>query len=96
MGLVFVLLLGEIDLAAGTAGRRLRRADGRLSVGYGWPWPLAIGAALVSGVVIGTCTGWLCAKVRIPSFVVTLALFLAFQGVVLFIVINGKGAHGNV
>ncbi|HEX2904427.1 MAG TPA: ABC transporter permease [Jatrophihabitans sp.] len=96
MGLVFVLLLGEIDLAAGTAAGVCATLMARMSVGYNWPWPLAIGIALVAGVVIGLGTGWLCAKVRIPSFVVTLALFLAFQGVTLFIVLNGAGAHGNI
>jgi D-xylose transport system permease protein len=96
MGLVFVLLLGEIDLAAGTAGGVCAALMGRLSAGYNWPWPFAIGAALVAGVAIGTLTGLLCAKVRIPSFVVTLALFLAFQGVSLFIIVNGAGSHGNV
>jgi D-xylose transport system permease protein len=96
MGLVFVLLLGEIDLAAGTAAGVCATLMARVSVGYNWPWPAAIGAALVCGLVIGTGTGWLCAKVRIPSFVVTLALFLAFQGVALFFVLNGKGAHGNI
>ena len=77
MGLVFVLLLGEIDLAAGTAAGVCAALMARLSVGYGWAWPWAILAALVAGVAIGTLTGTLCAKVRIPSFVVTLALFLA-------------------
>jgi D-xylose transport system permease protein len=96
MGLVFVLLLGEIDLAAGTAAGVCATLMARVSVGYNWPWPAAIAAALVCGLVIGTGTGWLCAKVRIPSFVVTLALFLAFQGVALFFVLNGKGAHGNI
>ena len=96
MGLVFVLLLGEIDLAAGTAAGVCAALMARLSVGYNWPWPAAIGAALVCGLVIGLFTGWLCAKVRIPSFVVTLGLFLAFQGVGLFFVLNGKGAHGNI
>jgi D-xylose transport system permease protein len=96
MGLVFVLLLGEIDLAAGTAAGVCATLMARLSVGYGWSWPFAIGAALVAGLIIGTGTGWLCAKVRIPSFVVTLALYLAFQGVTLFFVLNGAGAHGNI
>ena len=96
MGLVFVLLLGEIDLAAGTAAGVCATLMARVSVGYGWSWPFAIGASLVCGVAIGTLTGWMCAKVRIPSFVVTLALFLAFQGVTLFIVLNGAGAHGNI
>jgi D-xylose transport system permease protein len=40
--------------------------------------------------------GWLRAKVRIPSFIVTLAFFLAFQGVMLYIVNNGPGQHGNI
>ncbi|HEY3629344.1 MAG TPA: ABC transporter permease [Jatrophihabitantaceae bacterium] len=96
MGLVFVLLLGEIDLAAGTAAGVCAAVMARLSVGYDWPWPASIGAAMVTGLVIGFVTGWLCAKIRIPSFVVTLALFLAFQGVVLYVVNNGKGTHGNL
>jgi D-xylose transport system permease protein len=46
-------------------------------------------AALVTGMVIGTVLGTLVAKVGIPSFVVTLAGFLAFQGVVLLLVRGG-------
>ena len=68
----------------------------RLMVGYNCAWPVTIGAALVTGVIIGVLIGLLRAKVRIPSFVVTLALFLAFQGVTLYIVNNGKGQHGDI
>ena len=96
MGLVFVLLLGEIDLAAGTAAGVCAAVMGRISVGWGWSWPLAIGAAMLTGIAIGVLTGVLCAKIRIPSFVVTLALFLGFQGVVLYVVNNGKGPRGNI
>ncbi len=96
MGLVFVLLLGEIDLAAGVAAGVCGCTMARVSAGYNWPWPAAILAAVVTGVVIGVLTGLLCAKVRIPSFVVTLALFLAFQGVNLWLVNNGAGQKGNV
>ena len=92
MGLVFVLLLGEIDLSAGvTSGV----AGSLLAVGLaknGWPLWLAVLVALGSGVVIGLGIGFLVAKVGIPSFVVTLALFLAFQGLVLVII----GEGGNV
>ncbi len=45
MGLVFVLLLGEIDLAAGTAAGVCAALMARVSVGYNWAWPWAIGAA---------------------------------------------------
>jgi D-xylose transport system permease protein len=96
MGLVFVLLLGEIDLSAGFAGGVCAAVMVRLMVGYELPWPVTIGAALVTGMVIGLLIGFLRAKVRIPSFVVTLAFFLAFQGVALYIVNNGPGAHGDV
>jgi D-xylose transport system permease protein len=96
MGLVFALLLGEIDLSAGFAGGVCAAVMVRLMVGYNMPWPVTIGAALVTGIVIGLLIGVLRAKVRIPSFVVTLAFFLAFQGVALFIVNNGPGQHGDV
>ena len=96
MGLVFVLLLGEIDLAAGTAAGVCACLMARVSVGYNVSWPVAILTAIGAGLVIGVITGWLCAKVRIPSFVVTLALFLGFQGVNLLIVNNGPGQTGNV
>jgi D-xylose transport system permease protein len=96
MGLIFVLLLGEIDLSAGFAGAVCAAVMVRLMVGYDMPWYISIGAALVTGMVIGMLIGLLVAKVRIPSFVVTLAFFLAFQGVALYIVNNGPGAHGDV
>lgn len=96
MGLVFVLLLGEIDLSAGFAAGVCAAIMVRLMEGYNAPWEVGIGAALVTGAVIGLLIGWLRAKVRIPSFVVTLAFFLAFQGVALFIADNGKGPTGDI
>ena len=96
MGLVFVLLLGEIDLSAGFAAGVCACVMVRLMVGYHAPWPVSIGAALVTGVVIGLLIGLLRAKVRIPSFVVTLAFFLAFQGIALYLAENGAGQKGDI
>jgi D-xylose transport system permease protein len=96
MGLVFVLLLGEIDLSAGFAAGVCACVMVRLMVGYHAPWPVSIGAAIITGVIIGLLIGVLRAKVRIPSFVVTLAFFLAFQGVALYIAENGKGQKGDI
>jgi D-xylose transport system permease protein len=96
MGLVFVLLLGEIDLAAGYTAGVSSAVMIRLMVGYNWSWYLTIPAALVTGLAIGFIVGWLVAKVRIPSFVVTLSFFLAFQGVMIYIVQNGKGQKGDI
>jgi len=89
MGITFVLLLGEIDLSAGvTAG--LSAAFLAISMAnYGVAWPLAVIISLLLGVVIGLSIGVLVSKVGIPSFVVTLAAFLAFQG--LQIVVVGRG-----
>jgi D-xylose transport system permease protein len=140
MGLVFVLLLGEIDLAAGTAsgacagimGLALTKS-GDLQAALGTPtfvviavflllavvvgvlsrlWYVvvlvglgdimlvtklgtstqlgAIFLAIACGIAIGTLTGFLIAKIGIPSFVVTLALFLGWQGVLLQLI--GTGA----
>jgi D-xylose transport system permease protein len=92
MGLVFVLLLGEIDLSAGFASGVCAAVLATLLTEKGWPWPLGVAAALLTGLVIGTVIGTLVARVGIPSFVVTLGAFLAFQGTVLLII----GEGGNV
>jgi D-xylose transport system permease protein len=89
MGLVFVLLLGEIDLSAGFTSGVCAAVMAVLLTNEGWPWYLGILAAVVTGVVIGFTLGLLVAKIGIPSFVVTLAAFLAFQGVNLVIIKNG-------
>jgi D-xylose transport system permease protein len=96
MGLVFVLLLGEIDLAAGFTAGVAASVMARLMEGYNQDWYVTIPAAILTGLVIGLITGLLVAKVRIPSFVVTLAFFLAFQGVTLFILNNGAGPTGAI
>lgn len=87
MAVSFTLLLGEIDLAAGfTAGVSAAVLATRLE---SWPLlPSVLVAALVA-VALGTFTGWLVAKVGIPSFVVTLANVLLFQGILLLLVRDG-------
>ena len=132
LGLVFVLLLGEIDLSAGTAGGTCAafaavavfKGDLHDGLPSGLYWALVVGmvlaivlavtaqdlaaavviavglvlvltnltqhlvpaliAAICIGTAIGVFNGWLVAKVGIPSFVATLALFLAWQGVLQF------------
>ena len=143
MGLVFVLLLGEIDLSASWAGAvcaatmglaltqagDLRQALGGATytvllvlmvmalgvAAHARLWPAvaivlgglaviltglgekqlpAIFLAVSVGVAIGLLTGFLVARIGIPSFVVTLALFLAWQGVMLQFL--GEGGALNV
>jgi D-xylose transport system permease protein len=90
MGLVFVLLLGEIDLSAGYASGVTGAIMAILLTDHGWSWPLAIGAALISGLIIGWVLGFLVSKIGIPSFVVTLAAFLGFQGLLLVLLSGGQ------
>ncbi len=138
MGIVYVLLLGEIDLSAGTASGvagavlAMHYVDnGNLLTGMGstvfyifngllvlaavlagllrvWPgvaisllgvvltvvgfhgnpW-IEMLLAVCVGVAIGCITGFLIAKIGMPSFVVTLALFLAWQGAILQLIGEG-------
>jgi D-xylose transport system permease protein len=84
-----VLLLGEIDLSAGVAGGASAGVMAILINSKGWGWPLAVLAAIVTGLVIGTLIGTLVARLGIPSFVVTLALFLGLQGITLRLIGEG-------
>ncbi|MCZ2805073.1 ABC transporter permease [Modestobacter sp. VKM Ac-2983] len=89
MGLVFVLLLGEIDLSAGVVSGVCSAVLAQVLVQSGFGWPVAVFAAIVTGAVIGVFTGSLVGMVGIPSFVVTLALFLGWQGVTLRLIGQG-------
>ena len=83
MGLVFVLLIGEIDLSAGVAGGVAATVAAQFIVDRDLPWYVAVVAAIITGAVIGVIIGQLVSRLGIPSFVVTLAFFLGLQGVIL-------------
>ena len=89
MGLVFVLLLGEIDLSAGYTAGTAAAVMGIFATQRGWPWWVAILGCLATGAVIGLFIGLLVARLGIPSFVVTLAAFLGLQGVLLKLIGEG-------
>ena len=89
MGLVFVLLLGEIDLSAGYASGVCGAVLVLLVTNHGWSWYTALGASIVIGALLGTLIGTLVSRLGIPSFVVTLAAFLAFQGILLLLAGEG-------
>ena len=89
MALVFVILLGEIDLSAGvTAGVTMCIFIVLVNV-QGFNWIVALAVAFATGIAIGTFIGFFVARVGIPSFVVTLGLFLGLQGVELMIIGSG-------
>ncbi len=86
MALVFVLLLGEIDLSAGVTGGVGMALFVVLNAVWGLPWPLALLIGFGFGFLTGATIGFFVARVGIPSFVVTLGLFLGFQGLALVII----------
>lgn len=89
MGLVFVLLLGEIDLSAGYTAGVTGAVLVILITNQGQPWYVALIASIATGVLLGFALGTLVARLGIPSFVVTLAAFLAFQGILLLLAGEG-------
>ncbi len=89
MGLVFVLLLGEIDLSAGYAAGVCGALLVIMITEMDYPWYLAFPISVLAGVLLGAVIGYLVAQLKIPSFVVTLATFLAFQGLLLLLVGEG-------
>jgi D-xylose transport system permease protein len=88
MGIGFVLLLGHIDLSAGVIGGVGAGVMAEMLLN-GMPWYVSVLIALGVGIVMGIFTGVLVSAVGIPSFVVTLATFLAYQGVLLWIIGTG-------
>jgi D-xylose transport system permease protein len=89
MGLVFVLLLGEIDLSAGYASGVCGAVLVILITDHGVAWWIALLVSIVVGAILGYAIGTLVSRLGIPSFVVTLATFLAFQG--LLLLLAGEG-----
>lgn len=91
MAEIFVLLLGEIDLSVGYVGA----VGGAIAiqlvqpVTINLPWWLAIALALVFCALVGAGMGFLITRLRLPSFVVTLAGFLIANGVLLIILLLG-------
>ena len=90
MGAVFVLLLGEIDLSLGfVAGIGGTVATELVQPEIDWPWWAAILAALAVSSGLGFVQGTLITRLRLPSFVVTLAGLLGFQGIMIALLGTG-------
>ncbi len=96
MAEIVVLLLGEIDLSIGAVALLGGVIAFKLvqAPGPNWPWWLAILAALLCCGAIGAVQGALAARLRIPSFVVTLGGFLLFRGIVVLALGGADGAVG--
>src|SRR5262245_55353577 len=85
IGVVFVLLLGEIDLSVGAVSGLCAGIMAVLTVQHGWSPALAIVVGLLAGTAIGLINGFFNTFFGIPSFVVTLAWLSAWQGAFLLV-----------
>ncbi len=81
IGVVLVLIAGEIDLSLGAVAGVCAGLLGVLLAQHGWPTWAALTATLLLGVAIGLLQGAIVVYVGVPSFVVTLGGFLAWGGV---------------
>ncbi|WP_406863679.1 sugar ABC transporter permease [Streptomyces sp. HUAS MG47] len=92
VGIVFVLILGEIDLSMGSVAGVGAAVWAVLSVTNGMNDLLAVLLAVASGLVIGLLHGFFFAKIGVPAFVVTLAGFLGWSGLQIWLM----GKEGSI
>ncbi|MER5428045.1 sugar ABC transporter permease [Streptomyces sp. NPDC002588] len=83
VGIVFVLLLGELDLSVGSISGLAAAAFAVLNVNNGVPEWLALVIGVLTGTVAGVVQGYSIARTRVPAFVVTLAGLLTWNGLML-------------
>ena len=92
LGIVCVLMVGEIDLSVGSISGIASAILGTLWVNHGWPIAVAIAVAIVFGAIIGSLYALLYNRLGMPSFVSTLAGLLAILGMQLYVL----GATGSI
>src|SRR5213595_2642125 len=88
MGMLLVILPGNIDLSAGSGVGLLGGIASVLVFEHKWPAPLAMGIALVAGVLIWSFMGNLIVRQKIPSFIITLGGLLIFKGLFWLVIQN--------
>ena len=85
LGIVLVLLLGEIDLSVGSVSGLAAGVLAVINIKHGWNAALSIVIAIAVGGLIGLFQGVVFTRLHVPSFVVTLAGLIAWQGALLYV-----------
>ena len=85
LGVVFVLLVGQIDLSVGSVSGVAASVTAIFYVGLGLPLALAIVGATLTGCLIGAFYSLIFNRFGVPSFVISLAGLLGFQGLQLYV-----------
>ena len=92
LGVVCVLLVGQIDLSVGSVSGLAAAITAVLFVDQGLPWWIAVLAAVAAGCVIGWVYAQVFTRLGVPTFVITLAGLLGFLGLQLYVL----GAQGSI
>jgi D-xylose transport system permease protein len=97
MAEIFALLLGEIDLSVGLVMGLSSVVVAELvqPTGLNWPWWLAVIVALLACAAFGAIQGTLVARLRMPSFIVTLGGLLILEGVAIIVLGGSLVGIGN-
>lgn len=83
IGMVFVIISAEIDLSVGSLMGLLGGFAAIADVWWGFPLPATIIVTIALGLIFGIWNGWWVAYRKVPSFIVTLAGYLAFRGILI-------------
>jgi len=85
VGAVLVLLLGEVDLSMGAVSGLCAAVMAVLNVEHGVPGPIAVLMGLLAGLIVGLFQGFWVTRFKIPSFIVTLAGLIGWNGALLYV-----------
>lgn len=91
LGLVMVLLVSEIDLSVAALSAVCAGVNGVLVANLGWPFPIALACALLTGGLTGMVQGSLVVFSGAPAFIISLGFSLALQGVLLILLPTSSG-----
>jgi ribose transport system permease protein len=94
VAMTFVISAGELDLSVGSTAA-LSALVGALVMQAGVPWPVAVAAAIASGLAVGAANGFFVTVINIPSFLVTLGMMQLIRGLDMRITYTNPVAIGN-
>ena len=88
LGMLLIIVPGHIDLSVGSGVGLLGGIASVLVFEQGWPAPLGMGAAFVTGVLIWFCMGNVIVRQKVPAFIITLGGLLIFKGLFWLVIHN--------
>ena len=95
IGLGIVIITGGIDLSVGSVFALLGVLLSIMLTEWGWASPLAVGAVIMAGMVLGWLHGLLITRLRLQPFIVTLCGLLLYRGLARFIANDETKGFGN-